>query len=401
MIAGVTRREFLGAGALGAAAFAASCSGSTRRPEPATTSHPSSVRVLGRTGLKLPIVSIGSASDAGLIRRALDEGLRYVHTSSSYSERNHERMLGQALKGLSRDSFVLGTGPDLPARWPSGGGPSMDVGVDVDPGLIGKSMEMSLELLGLDHVDIYYLASVGTRKTAMHEPYLAAFEALKQRGLTRFIGLVTHSHEPEVIQAAVDSGRWDVVVTAYNFRQSHRDTVAAAVAAAAKAGLGVIAMKTQAGVYWDRFRLRKINMKAALKWALQDEQVHTAIPAFSNVDELQEDLDVVRSPALTPSERSDLKLGESAGLTGVFCQQCGACLGQCPSGAEVPRFMRASMYATADANPARALRLLRGRSPEDIPCGRCDPCSVRCTLGLDIRSSARDLVRLLAEADNG
>jgi len=43
----------------------------------------------------------------------------------------------------------------------------------------------------------------------MHEPYLAAFEQLKRRGLTRFIGLVTHSHEPDVIQAAVDSGRWD------------------------------------------------------------------------------------------------------------------------------------------------------------------------------------------------
>ncbi len=272
----------------------------------------------------------------------------------------------------------------------------MDIGLDIDPALIGKSMEASLGLLGLDHVDIYYLASVGTRQTALHEPYLEAYEALKRRGLTRFIGLITHSHEPEVIQAAVDSGRWDVIVTAYNFKQSHRDAVAAAIATAARAGLGVIAMKTQAGAYWDRFRLRKINMKAALKWVVQNEHVHTTIPAFSNFDEFEEDLDVIKDPALTPAERSDLGLGESAGLSGVFCQQCGDCLPQCPRGADVVSLMRASMYLTADGRPARALHLLRGYTPADVPCTGCDRCSVRCTLGLDIRSAACDLVRLLA-----
>jgi predicted aldo/keto reductase-like oxidoreductase len=329
----------------------------------------------------------------GLLRRALGEGLKYVHTSSSYAERNHERMLGAALKDLARDSFVLGTSPDLPYRFSSDGN-SMDDGVDLDPDVIGRSMDGSLERLGLDHVDIYYLASVGTRRTALHEPYIEAFEALKRRGLTRFIGLITHSNEPEVIQAAVDSGRWDVVVTAYNSGSRTAQAVAAAVAAAVNAGLGVV--KTQAGVYWDRLRLRKINMKAALKWVVQDEHVHTTIPAFSSYDELREDLDVIRNPALTPAERSDLRLGETAGLTGVFCQQCGECVPQCPSGANVTVLMRAAMYATADSRPGRAQRLLRGCSPYDIPCTACARCRVRCRLGLDIRSAACDLMPLLA-----
>ena len=395
-----TRREFLRTGAKGmaAAALVSSCSRAPGPPEPSTVRSPSSVRTLGRTGLRLPVVSIGTVYVEGLLRRALDEGLRYIHTSSSYAERNHERMLGQALKDLPRDSFVLGTSPDLPYKFGSGAGRSMDVGVDLDPDVIGRSMDGSLERLGLDHVDIYYLASVGTRRTALHEPYIEAFEALKRRGLTRFIGLITHSNEPEVIRAAVDSGRWDVVVTAYNFRQSHRAAVAATVAAAANAGLGVVAMKTQAGVYWDRSRLRKINMKAALKWVVQNEHVHTTIPAFSDYDELREDLDVIRSPALTPAERSDLRLGETAGLTGVFCQQCGECLPQCPSGANVTVLMRAAMYATADRRPDRALHLLRGCSPSDIPCTGCTRCRVRCRMRLDVRSAACDLVPLLTAA---
>jgi uncharacterized protein len=392
-----TRREFLETGVKGIAAAAlASCS-KAPAPPASTAAPPSSLRTLGRTGLRLPVVSIGTLYVEGLLRRALDEGLKYIHTSSSYAERNHERLLGQALKGVPRDSFVLGTSPDLPYRVSSNGN-SMDVGVEVDPGVIGRSMDASLERLGLDRVDIYYLGSVGARRTALHEPYIEAFETLKKRGLTRFIGLTTHSNEPEVIRAAVDSGRWDVVVTAYNFRQSHREAVAAAIAAAANAGLGIVAMKTQAGVYWDRLRLRKINMKAALKWVVQNEHVHTTIPAFSNYDELQEDLEVIRDPALTPAERSDLGLGETAGLTGVFCQQCGDCLAQCPSGANVTALMRAAMYATADGRPDRAQRFLRGCSPSDIPCTGCTRCRVRCRLGLDVRSAACGLAPLLTAA---
>lgn len=393
-----TRREFLRTGATGLAAGAllSSCSNASTPGGSQAARPPSSLRTLGRTGLRLPIVSLGSVYAEDLVRRALDEGLRYVHTSSSYSERNHERLLGRALKGLARDSFVLGTSPDLPYEFQSGSGPSMDVGVGVNPALIARSMEASLERLGLDHVDVYYLASVGTRQSVLHEPYIKAFEALKQRGLTRFIGLVTHSNEPEVIRAAVDAGRWDVVVTAYNFRQSHREAVSAAIEAAANAGLGVVAMKTQAGVYWDRLRLRKINMKAALKWVVQNEHVHTTIPAIANYDQLRDDLDVIRSPALTPAERLDLGLGETAGLSGVFCQQCGACLPQCPSGVNVTVLMRASMYAIADGRPDRAQRLLRGCSPADIPCAACASCHVRCALGLDVRGAARELVPLLA-----
>ncbi len=392
-----TRREFLRMSAAGvtAAAFVSSCSDTTapRRSPPA--GPPSSIRTLGRTGLRLPVVSMGSAYGVDLVRRAIDEGIKYIHTSSSYAERNQERMLGETLKGVLRESFVIGTSPDLPYRF-AGGGLSMDVGVDVDPGLILKSMDASLKLLGLDYVDIYYLASVGTRRSALHEPYIKAFEKLKQTGLTRFIGLTTHHNEPEVIRAAVEGRAWDVIVTSYNFRQSHREAIASAIGAASEAGVGVVAMKTQAGVYWDRSRRQKINMKAALKWVVQTEHVHTTIPAFSNYDELQEDLDVIANPALTPAERSDLKLDEMAGPTGVFCQQCGRCLPQCPVGVKVTVLMRASMYHIGYRSPARARRLLQGWAPSDVACTRCDRCSVKCSLGLDVRAAAVDLVPLLA-----
>jgi predicted aldo/keto reductase-like oxidoreductase len=389
-----TRRQFLETGAKGiaAAAILSSCSGSPPPQQTVPAKSLSTVRVLGRTGFRLRAVSIGSTYDRGLVRAAIDAGIRYVHTSSSYAERNHERMLGETLSALPRDAFVIGTSPELPARFPGGGLPSLDVGQDVDPALVVNSMHESLKMLGLDRVDIYYLASVGTRRTALHAPYIEAYEKLKRDGLTRFIGITTHANEPEVIRAAVESKAWDVVATAYNFRQSHREEVARAIAEADAAGLGVIAMKTQAGVHWDRFRLRKINMKAALKWVLQNEHVHTTIPAFSNYDELREDLEVLEAPALTPAERADLGLGKAAGLPGVFCQQCGRCLEQCPAGMNVPALMRASMYVFGYQQPDRARQVLDTWTRNDVTCASCRRCDVRCVLGLDVRGTALAMV---------
>jgi predicted aldo/keto reductase-like oxidoreductase len=222
-----------------------------------------------------------------------------------------------------------------------------------------------------------------------------AFEKLKKEGKTRFIGVTTHSNEPEVIRAVAESGFWDVVLTAYNFRQSHREEVRAAIGRAAEAGLGVVAMKTQAGVYWSRPLGRKINMKAALKWVLQDENVHTTIPAFSNYDEMMEDLSVMEDLGLTPQERQDLGLGQALGLSGYYCQQCGSCLAQCPAGLDVPALMRASMYAFGHRRPEKALDTLRAWTSADVACRRCRRCEVRCPLDLDVRSRALDMARLL------
>jgi uncharacterized protein len=392
-----SRRNFLKKSATGitGAAVLSACSRSRQPQEKSLKEGEFIYRTLGRTGLRIPVVSMGSTYAIDLVRAAHDQGVVYFHTSSSYSERNHERLLGMAFRGLPRESFVIATTPDLPARYERGSGRSLDIGKNSDPKLITESLEGSLQRLGLDHVDIYYLVSVGGRETALHEPYRKAFETLKKNGKTRFVGIGTHSNEPEVIRAAAESGFWEVVLTAFNFRQSHREEVRAAIGQAAKAGLGVVAMKTQAGVYWDGTR-RRINMKAALKWVLQDDNVHTTIPAFSNYDEMLEDLSVMKDLALTPMERQDLKLGEELGLSGMYCQQCGHCLPQCPAGMDLPTLMRASMYASGHSRPDRARDTLRAWTAADIACTRCGPCNVHCSLGLDVQSKALAMVRLLA-----
>jgi predicted aldo/keto reductase-like oxidoreductase len=340
---------------------------------------------------------MGSCYAIDLVRTALDEGIVYIHTSSGYSERNHERLLGNVFRNRPRDSFVIGTSPDLPYDF-GRGDRSLDLGLNADPNLIIKSIEGSLQRLKLEFVDIYYLLSIGRAETARHEPYMRAFEQLKKSGKTRFVGIGTHSNEPEIIRVAAESGFWDVILTAYNFRQTHREDIREAVQKAADADIGVVAMKTQAGVYWDRTRLRKINMKAALKWVLQDVNVHTTIPAFSNYEEMLEDLSVMEDLNLTPEENRDLKLETGLGLPGLFCQQCRQCQTQCPAGLEIPGLMRAYMYAFGHKKPDKALEMLRGWSSTGLACKDCTTCTVRCALGFDIRTRALELADVLENA---
>jgi len=156
-----------------------------------------------------------------------------------------------------------------------------------------------------------------------------------------------------------------------------------------------VVMKTQAGVYWDRARKRKINMKAALKWALQEENVTTAIPSFANFEEMREDFSVARDLVMTEKERKDLDLGDDLGFSGHYCQQCGHCLPQCPAGIDIPILMRSSMYAFAYGQPSKARHTMRNWRPDDISCTNCGTCPVECALGLDVRSRALDLADLL------
>jgi predicted aldo/keto reductase-like oxidoreductase len=336
---------------------------------------------------------MGSVYGIDLVPTALDEGIVYIHTSSGYSERNHERLLGNVFQGRPRDCFAIGTSPDLPYDFGSGG-LSKDLGLDVDPEQIVSSLEGSLKRLKLEYVDFYWLCSISRAETANYDPYKRAFEQLKKAGKTRFVGIGTHRNEPEIIRAAAESGFWDGVLTSYNFRQTHREKVREAIGMAAEAGLGVVAMKTQAGVYWDRARRQMIDMKAALKWVLQDENVHTTIPAFSNHEEMREDLSVMEDLRLTPEERRDLRLGVDFGLSGLYCQQCRQCEPQCPARLAIPELMRAYMYAFGHNQPEKASETLRGWDSAGLACRDCTSCAVRCALGFDVRSRALELADL-------
>ena len=375
------RRSFLKWGAAGLAGLCAepaAASGLGRRSAAAPAGPKVMHRTLGRTGLKLPVVSMGvmNSDNPNLIRAALDKGVVLLDTAHGYQRGRNEVVIGEAIKGRPRDSYVIAT--KVPAE------PTAEAYL--------KNVDLSIQRLGLEYVDILNCHDVSSRREVEFEPVLKALAKLKKDGLARFVGVTTHSHEPEVIRAAAESQFHDVVITAYNFRQAHREELREAIAAAAKAGVGVIAMKTLAGRFWDKERKQPINTTAALKWVLNDPNVTTTIPGMTTFDQLEADLAVMADLSLTEQEKKDLRLDtESAGL---YCQQCEQCLESCRGRLPVPSLMRSYMYAYGYGNLGAAHDLLLRLDLPEAPCRGCAACSARCVQGIDIADRIKDVTRL-------
>jgi len=388
------RRRFIGQGLAGFAAAAAgplAAFADSRQTDNAPVKARKILhRTLGRTGLKLPVVGMGvmNADNPELVRAALDAGLVLLDTAHVYQRGKNEEMIGQAIKGRSRDAFVIATKIPCFNHNPQREDPPEDAQTE---GFL-RMLDISLKRLGLEYVDILHLKNPARRPDVLRPSMLKALETAKKVGKTRFVGLSTHSDEPEVIRAAVEGRLYDVVLAPYNFQMDKREDLKTAIAEAAAAGLGIIAMKTQAGVYWDKERTKPINMKAALKWVLLNPDIHTTIPGMTTYGQLAENLSVMENLEMTDQERLDLRLdGRPAGL---FCQQCRTCLAQCPKVLPIPDLMRAYMYAYGYRNMGLAHDLL---SSLDLPgevCDRCGECSVRCAKGFDIPSRVRDIDRL-------
>jgi len=349
-------------------------------------------RTLGKTGLKVPIVSMGvmNADNPNLVQAALDAGILLLDTAHTYQRGRNETMIGQVIKGRPRDSFYIAT--KVP-------GPSRDKSLAELPSREMKKaflekFETSLKRLGLDYVEIFYLHNITTAKDALFEPMLEALQQAKKEGKARFIGVSTHKNEPEVIRAAIQSNIYDVVLTSFNFRQDHREEVRRAIREASQAGLGICIMKTQAGVYWDREKTQPINMKAALKWALNEPHAHTAIPGMTTFDQLELDLSVMKDLTLTEAELQDLKLASQA--PGYFCQQCDQCLPTCRQSLPLSTLMRAYMYAASYGNLSQAYAVVSSLDLPENPCQTCSTCSAKCVKGMEIGPRIQDVLKIRA-----
>jgi predicted aldo/keto reductase-like oxidoreductase len=350
-------------------------------------------RTLGNTGIKIPIVSMGTGntSNPALVRSAIDEGVKLLATAEAYQNGNNEKMVGTVLKNLPRDSFMIMTNC-LDIKW-----------FDTKTGIFNSEfnhksfmerVDASLSRLEVDYVDIFIQPFAAKRKSVFHEPAVKAMEAIKKSGKAKYIGIATHKDEPEAIRAAVDVGIHDIIMTSYNFLKSNREDLDDAIQYAAEAGLGIIAMKTMAGAFWDKERTKPINTLAALKWVLQNENIHTTVPDCSSYDQLNQDLAIMSDLELTEEEKRDLETPSDKLSSGIFCQQCNLCIPQCPENLDIPTIMRSYMYAYGHRNLAHAQNTLCSSGLSSVPCNTCNDCTVKCQMGFDIRTKILDIARL-------
>jgi uncharacterized protein len=395
----VDRREFLRKSAIGisgaglAAPLLHAATGTNKKNPPIIS------RKMGRTGLEVPVLSFGvmNTDSPDLLKKALEMGLKHFDSANGYLRGNSEKAIGRVLKenGM-RDKVYVSTKIFLARDWQKGIFVSNNMGPM--PGATAANfnlaLDQSLERLQSDYVDFLYVHLCDSAAMVTYEETMNAAIKAKEAGKARFIGVSGHK-SAEIIRAAVAAKVYDVVQVMFNFQLEDREETAKAIEYARENGVAIVAMKTQGGARKEG-DTTPFNHKAALKWVLNHEGVCTAIPGMTTFEQLDLNFSVMENLALTEEEKKDIHLSSLG--SGGYCQNCRACVPQCPHHVEIPTMMRAHRYAEVYGNMVEAESTL-GFLPGNqglTACRSCSECRVICSHGLAIGPNVGRLLKQFA-----
>jgi hypothetical protein len=158
-----------------------------------------------------------------------------------------------------------------------------------------------------------------------------------------------------------------------------------AVSLAAKSGIGIVAMKTQAGGYKKERMGGLTPHQAALKYILMDQNVSAAVPGVTTIEQIEECVGAMGT-STSKGDVNDLKNYQSF-LQGRICTLCGECTGECPYGVVYQDFLRMVMYHDGYQNDNLVKEVLERSTPlQSIHrCSECSSCSIICRRGVDIK----------------
>ena len=307
-------------------------------------------RVLGKTGLEVSELGLGSAFMAGqgqvgadrCVDYAVDHGVNYFDTAANYGDGRDETMLGAALKG-KRDKVSLATkvGFINRERYRLDGHRSADQ--------LMEQFEGSLKRLQTDYVDIIQIHEADYLKwwtddipdaedaeiwSALieddkdydfpHAPAVKFLADAKRSGKARFIGLTAKN--ARVLGRILKAVEVDSVMTAHQFNPVFRNAVEFLFPIAQDLGVGVVIgaplMKGWLAIpqngwresppdWMDEtfkesyFRFLDIHADAGIpmaelcvRWMLSEQRQQSVVVGFSNIQEVEVNISAALRGAL-------------------------------------------------------------------------------------------------------
>jgi hypothetical protein len=337
-------------------------------------------RTLGKTGLKVTTVSMGvmNCSDPAVLLRAFDLGINFYDTAPSYMRGTNEEMVGKAFEGKRQKVFI-----------------QTKVHVH-DEKKMRASVERSLRRLRTDYIDVLVWHNHSSPEEVADPKLFEFMSKMKKEGTVRFVGFSAHSHMASLLREAAKSNFHDVALVSYNF--THSKDLKEAIALAAKSGIGIVAMKTQAGGYKKEKMGGLTPHQAALKYVLMDQNVSCAVPGVTTIEQIEE-CATVMGASFTKRNFNELRQYQSF-LRGRICTLCGGCVGECPYGVLRSDLLRVVMYHDGYQNDRLVEEALQ-KAPllQNIKlCSECLSCSIVCRRGLDMKAQIRLAEEIVARS---
>ena len=372
----INRRKFLSVSALAGI-------GTIVAPSVAKASLPSAnelkaanqkivTRTLGKTGLEIPILSMGvmKADNPAVVRAAYNSGLTHFDTANGYQNGRNEEMLGAFFKDKDRKSFTIAT--------KVGGNPNAD---DFEKNY-EEQFNLSLKRLQMDYVDIFYFHGPRDSEALLNPRLIELLKKFKKEGKVKHIGFSTHANRPEQIDAAIKAGIYEVCLISYNFKLGILPELNEALKRGVDAGIGFVAMKTMVGGVEDAEGKKQIDGASCLRWVWQNPNITTAIPGFTSFDLLDNCLEAAYRPGLDDNDRKYLALLDKCDL--LYCQNCENCVAQCTKHLPIPDIMRAYMYNYGYNQPSLSKDTLMELALNGNECADCSSCKIDCISGFKV-----------------
>ena len=296
----VTRREFVKttAAAVAAAAIAPSfnCSGSSSPFDPKGLP----TRILGKTGVKVPIMAIGLGSRwmgeqdddkaIEILEYALDNGLYYWDTAANYGNDNisSEERIGKLLKTRRKEVFLVTKVGEREAEKAK------------------ESIERSLNRLQTDYIDLLHVHSIDSVEDAESlgnkGRVLEVLHRYRDEGIARHIGFTGHAIA-EGMKRTAELYDFEAMMIALNHNVTERkeNFEEYAVPFAAKKGLGVIAMK----VIRPRETIEGLDPHDLIRYALSLDHFSVVNIGTDKMEVLKENLDLIRNFKPLPESRME------------------------------------------------------------------------------------------------
>jgi uncharacterized protein len=319
-------------------------------------------RKLGKTGAQVPILSLGLGrpTEPVVLNQALDWGVYHWDTSLIAANGNSEIGIGEFIaKNPARRKDVFLVTKESKSN---------------NPDDIEKCLQTSLKRLSTDYIDLYmgvYMASDMVRFTDDVKKWA---ENAKKRGVIKYFGFTTHQNMPQCLMSASKLGWVDAIMTSYNFRLAQDKQMQDAIDACDKAGIGLIAMKTQGmrqrnapadpnADEADKKMLAHFLEKgftdgqAKIKAVLDDKRFCTVNSAMNTTAMLMTNVAAVMDKTrLTQKDMEVLKKYAEVTCSG-YCAGCAHICEPLASGAPVADIMRALMYHDSYGQVAEAKTL--------------------------------------------
>ncbi len=394
---GIKRREFLQV--LGATGVGSMVGKVTRPAVADAATMKVGTRPFGRTGIKVPILSLGTMFDTGanqlLLRQAVKWGVTYWDTAQYYNRWGSEPGIGKYLAKYPKDRKKIFLVSKSTKR-------------DVKD--LTAQLNDSLNNLKTDYLDLFFVHAVDDAKKELTPEIKAFGEKMKSQGKIRLFGFSTHANMANSLSHAATLGWIDAIMTTYNYRVMTTDAMKRAIDACHKAGIGLTAMKTQAESSWarmgeesaesqaleKRFIAKGVTKKQARLLAVwSDERIAAVCSQMNTMTILKANTEAaVNQIRLTLSDRRCFEAETKA----TAVNYCAGCTNTCQSilteAMPVGKIMRCLMYARSYDDYFRAQVEFR-----DIPA------SVRARLAtFDYSAAERQcpqnmpISRLMAEA---